>query len=65
LIVSFLGAAAGGTFSFSSGVTIRAAAFLPFVGVMFGAQLSCRDSRQAILKEGMRRWALMVLMSLA
>jgi hypothetical protein len=33
MMVSFLGAAAGGTFSFSGGVTIRTAAFLPFTGV--------------------------------
>jgi hypothetical protein len=52
------------TFSFS-GVTTRTAAFLPYAGVMFGAQLSCRDSRQAILKDDMMRWALMFLMSLA
>jgi hypothetical protein len=56
--VSFLRAAAGGTFSFS-GVTIRNAAFLPFTGVaaaaveVFGAWLSCKDSRRASLKEDM------------
>jgi hypothetical protein len=37
MMVSFLGAAAGGTFSFSGGVTIRTAAFLPFTGVAAAA----------------------------
>jgi hypothetical protein len=66
-MVSFLGAAAGGTFSFSGGVTILTADFLPFVGVaaaavvVFSEQLSCRDSRRASLKDDMMRWVLMVL----
>jgi hypothetical protein len=55
------------TFSFT-GYDIRTAAFLPFTGVaavavvVFGEQLSCRDSCRASLKDDMMRWVLMFLM---
>jgi hypothetical protein len=61
--VSFLGAAAEGTFSLS-GHNVRTAAFLPFTAAaaaaaVFGEQLSHKDSQRASLKDNMMRWVLM------